>query len=126
MAIEELKIRDRVQEATISTGTGKLKLYGAYPKFRTFADAFGYSYDKFPYLIETEQGDWEIGVGTYDLVYNELHREEIHITSNGNNSPINIQEGIHKVSHTINATLLELMFTRLVNIESRVNALENS
>lgn len=97
-----MRFENRVQELTQSTGTGSLTLYGAYPKFREFGAAFSNG-DQLTYLLETEQGEWEIGIGVYDSSNNRIVRENVRITSENNQQPLDIQSGTHRVSHVVSA-----------------------
>jgi hypothetical protein len=54
---------DRVQETTLTTGTGTLALEGETEFSRSFIDAIGAG-NQCHYLLETEDGGWEIGLGT--------------------------------------------------------------
>lgn len=61
-----LRIYDRVQETTTSTGTGALTLAGAVTKMRSFAGAGGVNGDAFWALIEhASAAEWEITLCTY-------------------------------------------------------------
>lgn len=57
-----MKIADRVQETTQTTGTGTLSLAGADTGYQAFSAAFS-SGDLVPYVI-TDGTNWECGVGT--------------------------------------------------------------
>ena len=103
-----MRFENRVQEVTQTTGTGNLVLFGAFPKFRKFSDAFD-DFDQFPYLLETEQGDWEIGIGYYVSEDNSINRSEIRLTSNGDMNPIDVQTGIHRISHVVSAEAITYM-----------------
>ena len=106
---ENLKFANRVQEVTQSVGTGDLVLGGKYPRFKRFYDAFDAS-DRFTYLIETEQGAWEIGIGSYHPECNYLVREIVLDTSDNATSKINIQPGVHRVSHVVAAEVMWAMW----------------
>ena len=57
-----MKIADRVQETTNTTGTGTINLDGASAGYQAFSAAF-VTGDLVPYVI-TNDTDWEVGIGT--------------------------------------------------------------
>lgn len=58
---------DRVQETTITTGTGAITLAGAVSDFRSFATAFGsVALSNVAYCIDDGAGNWEVGKGTFN------------------------------------------------------------
>ena len=114
-----MRFENRVQEVTHTTGTGNLVLFGAFPKFRKFSDAFD-NFDQFPYLLETEQGDWEIGIGYYESEDNSINRAEIRLTSNGDMSPIDVQTGIHRISHVVSAEAITYMQDQINSMMSQL------
>lgn len=83
-----LIIEDRVQETSITTGTGAFTLAGAVAGYRAFASVCATS-DTLNYFIEAVDvsgvptGDWETGLGTYSGV-NTLTRTTVSRSSNGN------------------------------------------
>lgn len=57
-------IADRVQETTITTGTGTLTLAGAVANFITFSTAFPTG-SQVPYaIVDSTNNAWEVGLGT--------------------------------------------------------------
>lgn len=78
-----LKLADRVQETTSTTGTGAYSLDGAKTGFQTFA-AFLSSTDT-TYYTATDGTNWEVGIGTFTAP-STLARTTILSSSNGNSA----------------------------------------
>lgn len=78
-----LKLADRVQETTSTTGTGAYSLDGAKTGFQTFA-AFLSSTDT-TYYTATDGTNWEVGIGTFTSP-STLARTTILSSSNGNSA----------------------------------------
>lgn len=78
-----IKVFDRVQETSTTTGTGDFTLAGAETGFRSFASVFSVS-DETYYTIEDDSGAFEVGRGTYSAA-DTLTRTEVFSSSNGNN-----------------------------------------
>ena len=75
-------VYDRVQENSITLGTGTYTLAGAVAGYRTFAAACSTG-DVVPYVaVDTATNDWEIGLGTYSA--GTLSRTTIRRSSNAN------------------------------------------
>jgi len=74
-------LADRVKETTITTGTSNLSLGGAFGGFRTFSNAIGDGNSTY-YGIETSDGDYEVGIGTYTSASNTLSRDTVISSSN--------------------------------------------
>lgn len=75
---------DRVQETTITTGTGTLTLAGAVTGFQTFA-CVGNG-NECNYTITDTSGNWEVGHGTYTTSGTTLSRDIILSSSNSDNA----------------------------------------
>ena len=58
-----LVLADRVQETSITTGTGTLTLAGASSGYQTFSAGIGNGNTCY-YTIQSDTGAWEVGVGT--------------------------------------------------------------
>ena len=58
-------IADRVQETTVTTGTGAVTLAGAVTGYQSFASGFGSTYMTVGYLI-VSGSSWEVGKGTFN------------------------------------------------------------
>ena len=75
-------VYDRVQETSVTLGTGTYTLAGAVAGYRTFAAACSTG-DVVPYVaVDTATSDWEIGLGTYSA--GTLSRTTIRRSSNAN------------------------------------------
>ena len=74
-------IADRVQETTITTGTGAVTLAGAVSSYQSFATAFGSASLTVQYLIVSGTG-WEVGKGTFNGTTG-LTRDNIRSSSSG-------------------------------------------
>jgi len=69
------KYESRVKVATSATGDGwTIALGAAESGFQSFADAGYKEGDTFPYAIEDDNGNWEVGIGAYG--FNILGLEE--------------------------------------------------
>jgi len=74
-----LVIKDRVKETTTTTGTGTYTLAGAEVGFQAFS-AIGDG--NTTYYTVTDNGDWEVGIGTYTASGTTLARTTILSSSN--------------------------------------------
>ena len=74
-----LVIKDRVKETTTTTGTGTYTLAGAEVGFQAFS-AIGDG--NTTYYTVTDNGDWEVGIGTYTASGTTLARTVILSSSN--------------------------------------------
>jgi len=81
---------DRVQESTLTTGTGPLALGGAVPSFQSFNVAIGDTNTCY-YCIITEDNQWEVGQGTFSSGPDTLSRDTVTDSSSG--SIINLPSG---------------------------------
>jgi hypothetical protein len=59
-----LVLNDRVAETTTTTGTGSFALAGAITDFQTFNTGIGVSNTTYYSCVNTNTGQWEVGVGT--------------------------------------------------------------
>jgi hypothetical protein len=91
---------DRVRETTATTGTGTLTLAGAAAGFRSFA-AVGNG-NTCHYCVESDAGDWEVGLGTYTASGTTLARTTVLASSNGG-SAVNLPAGTKRVFLTVPA-----------------------
>jgi hypothetical protein len=88
-------IADRVQETTVTQGTGTVLLDGAVVGYQTFA-AIG-NLNTTYYTIADQAGpDWEVGVGTYYLANSSLARTTI-LSSSNSNAAVSFGVGIKAV-----------------------------
>jgi hypothetical protein len=74
-----LKVANRVQETTATTGTGTITLAGAVSGFQPFSAVA--SNGDFVYYTITSGTDWEVGYGTYATAGNTLARTVIFSSS---------------------------------------------
>jgi hypothetical protein len=80
------KLADRVNETTLTQGTGTLTLQGSFGSFQTFSSGIGDGNSTY-YTIENGS-NFEIGIGT--LSSNTLSRTTILSSSNSNNKINNL------------------------------------
>ena len=59
-----LVLKDRVQETSLTSGTGTLSLAGAVAGFQTFSTAIGNGNTTFYTIYDSTAFDWEVGIGT--------------------------------------------------------------
>jgi hypothetical protein len=77
-----LVIKDRVKETTTSTGTGTITLVGAVLGYQSFA-AIGNGNVTYYAIVDTNNGDWEVGYGTYTSSGTTLSRTSVLASSTG-------------------------------------------
>jgi hypothetical protein len=77
-----LVVKDRVQETSVTAGTGTLTLAGAVLGFQSFA-AIGNGNTTYYAINDPITGDWEAGIGTYTLSGTTLARTTVLSSSNG-------------------------------------------
>jgi hypothetical protein len=77
-----LIVKDRVQEASTTVGTGTLTLGGAVLGFQSFA-AIGNGNTTYYAINDPITGDWEVGIGTYTSSGTTLSRDTVLSSSNG-------------------------------------------
>lgn len=75
-------VADRVKETTTSTGTGNLSLGGAVAGFQTFLAGVGASNVCHYALQHRTSSEWEVGVGTLDMMGTTLTRSLVFSSSN--------------------------------------------
>ena len=78
-----LKIDDRVRETTTTAGTGTVTLLGAVSGFETFASNLSDSDTTYYAIVDSTNGTFEVGLGTYSS--NTLARTTPIASSNSNN-----------------------------------------
>ena len=74
-------LSDRVKEVTSTTGTSDMVLGGAVGAATSFASTVGDGNQTY-YCVETADGNYETGVGTYTLGTNTLSRDTVISSSN--------------------------------------------
>jgi hypothetical protein len=81
-----LVVADRVQETSITSGTGTLTLAGALAGYQTFSTAIGNGNTTFYTIYDANLYDWEVGIGTVGA--GTLARTTVLSNSAGTTSPI--------------------------------------
>ena len=77
-----LVLKDRVQETTTTTGTSDFTLGGAVLSYQSFS-AIGNGNVTYYTAFDPNQGDWEVGIGTYSTTGPTLTRDTILASSAG-------------------------------------------
>ena len=90
-----LKLADRVQETTTTTGTGSISLAGAVTNFRAFSSVLSDQDTTYYAIVGTSV--WEIGLGTYNTSGNTLSRTTVYANSSGTTSPLTLAAGTYNV-----------------------------
>ena len=88
-------IGDRVQETTITTGTGTVLLAGAVTGFQSFA-VIGNANTTYYTIADQAGSNWEVGIGTYYLANTSLARTTI-LASSNSNAAVTFGTGIKNV-----------------------------
>ena len=83
-----LVVKDRVQEATTTSGTGTLTFSGPIPGFQTFSSSIGNGNVTFYTIHDTTAQVWEVGVGTVGA--GTLSRDTVLSNSSGTTALINL------------------------------------
>jgi len=81
-----LVVADRVQETSLTSGTGTLTLAGAVAGYQTFSTAIGNGNTTFYTIYDPTAYDWEVGIGTVGA--GTLARTTVLSNSAGTTSPI--------------------------------------
>ena len=76
-----LVLKDRVQETTTTTGTSDFTLGGAVLSYQSFS-AIGNGNVTYYTAFDPNQGDWEVGIGTYTSAGTTLSRDTVLSSSN--------------------------------------------
>lgn len=87
-----LVVADRVKEVTTTTGTGAISLGGAQTNFVTFSSALSDGDTTYYAIVDNNNIDYEVGLGTYTSSGNTLARTTILDSSNGG-SAVNLGSG---------------------------------
>lgn len=98
---------DRIQETTVTTGTGTLTLAGAVTGYQSFA-AVGNG--TLTYYCITDETNWEVGSGTYTSSGTTLSRTTI-LASSNSGSAVNFGAGTKNVFQPDPATFLNAVPT---------------
>lgn len=78
-----LVVADRVRQVTTTTGTGTVTLSGSLTGFQTFS-VIGDGNTTYYTIVNGDDGDWEVGLGTYTSSGTTLSRDEVLSSSNSN------------------------------------------
>jgi hypothetical protein len=76
-----LVIADRVRQSTATTGTGTLTLSGSLLGFQTFS-VIGDGNTTYYTIVDSNDGAWEVGIGTYTASGTTLSRDTVLDSSN--------------------------------------------
>lgn len=79
-----LVVADRVRQSTTTTGTGTVTLSGSMLGFQTFS-VIGDGNTTYYTIVNSDDGAWEVGLGTYTASGTTLSRDEVLSSSNSNN-----------------------------------------
>jgi hypothetical protein len=77
-----LVVKDRVKQFSVTTGTGTLTLNSTPPGFQAFS-VIGDGNTTYYAIVDSETGDWEVGIGTYTLSGTTLSRDSVLDSSSG-------------------------------------------
>jgi hypothetical protein len=90
-------VADRVKETTTTTGTGAIDLAGAEIGFEGFVSAIGDGNNTYYAIIDNDNGEWEVGVGTVtDATPDTLSRDTV-LSSSNSDAKVNFQAGTKQV-----------------------------
>jgi hypothetical protein len=90
-----LVLKDRVQETTITTGTGTLTLGGAVAGYQSFA-AVGNANTTYYTISSNTSSEWEVGIGTYTASGTTLSRDTV-LSSSNSGSLVSLSSGTKNV-----------------------------
>mgnify|MGYP003670928333 FL=1 len=96
-----LVVNDRVKETSTTTGTGTLTLAGAVTGFETFSSAIGNANTTYYAIVNTTNGEFEVGLGTVGA--STLARTTI-ISSSNSDSAVDFAAGTKNVFVTLPAS----------------------
>lgn len=86
-----LVVKDRVKSSTTTTGTGTITLGAAAAGFQAFS-VIGNGNTTYYTIVDTINGTWEVGVGTYTSSGTTLSRDAVFDSSNSG-SLVNFASG---------------------------------
>jgi hypothetical protein len=99
-----LVLDDRVKETSTTTGTGTLDLSGAVSGFQTFVAGIGNSNTTYYAIVNRDEAEWEVGLGTVtDASTDTLARTTV-ISSSNSDSATNFSAGTKDVFCTLPAS----------------------
>lgn len=86
-----LQVADRVQETTLTSGTGTLTLNGPVPGFQSFVTGIGTGNTTYYTIYDPVSYAWEVGIGTFTSgASNTLSRDTVLSNSLGTTAKINL------------------------------------
>jgi len=99
-----LVLNDRVKETSTTTGTGTLDLGGAVQDFEGFVSAIGDGNTTYYAIVNTGEGEFEVGIGTVtDAATDTLSRDTV-ISSSNSDSLVDFSSGTKDVFCTLPAS----------------------
>ncbi len=87
-----LIIKDRVKETTTTTGTGNIALGGAVSNFVTFSSVLSDSDTTYYAIVDSNNSDFEVGLGTYVSSGNTIARTTV-LASSNSGSAVDLSAG---------------------------------
>lgn len=96
------KVFDRVKETSTTSGTGPVTLAGAAVNFQRFRDVLSIGDGTYYAIIDSNNADWETGIGTYTAL-DTLSRTTV-LESSNNGNIVNFSTGIKNVFMTYPAS----------------------
>jgi hypothetical protein len=87
-----LVIKDRVKETTTTTGTGNIALGGAVSNFVTFSSVLSDSDTTYYAIVDSNNSDFEVGLGTYASSGNTIARTTV-LASSNSGSAVDLSAG---------------------------------
>ena len=87
-----LVIKDRVKETTTTTGTGNIALGGAVSNFVTFSSVLSNSDTTYYAIVDSNNSDFEVGLGTYASSGNTIARTTV-LASSNSGSAVDLSAG---------------------------------
>ena len=87
-----LIIKDRVKETTTTTGTGNVALGGAVSNFVTFSSVLSDSDTTYYAIVDSNNSDFEVGLGTYVSSGNTIARTTV-LASSNSGSAVDLSAG---------------------------------
>ena len=90
-----LVVADRVQETSLTSGTGTLTFAGAVAGFQTFSTGIGNGNTTYYTIYDPTNFDWEVGIGTVGA--GTLSRDTVLSNSLGTTSPISLAGNVATV-----------------------------
>lgn len=86
-----LVVKDRVKSSTTTTGTGTITLGAAAVGFQAFS-VIGDGNNTYYTIVDTVNGTWEVGIGTYTASGTTLSRDTV-LESSNSGSLVNFAAG---------------------------------